>query len=126
MTRRAVSWIALVAVLVAAPAAAYGRFECSFGMSEAGPACSLCHGDSAAPSEGPSIGSQCCKYVSAEAAPSGIAAFSHELKSIPAFHAVLSELGSISNRPRLPIGSILASVLPSRPSPTYLCNFLRL
>ncbi|MEO7842190.1 MAG: hypothetical protein ABIS31_01330 [Candidatus Eisenbacteria bacterium] len=130
MTQRIVSWIALVAVLVATPAAVSGRFECSLGMAEAGPACSLCHGDSAAPPEGPSIGFQCCKYVSAEAAPAGIAAFTHESKRwpvlIPVFNAALSEFGSASNRPRLPIGPILASALRPRPPQSHLGNFLRL
>lgn len=130
MTQRLASWLALVAMLVATPAAAYGRFECSLGMKQAGPACPLCHGESGPPVDGPSIEGQCCTYVGARVAPAEIGAsfrqLTRSLVSLPTFQAASTEGERAALNPRLPLGPILDRATQSKPSPLYLSNFLRL
>mgnify|MGYP001563032329 CR=1 FL=1 len=72
IVQRLATWLALVAMLVATPAAASGRFECLLGMTQAGPACPLCHGEPGPPIDGPSITGQCCKFVEAKVASAEI------------------------------------------------------
>ncbi len=130
MTRRLASWIALVAMLVATPAAAYGRFECSLGMTQAGPACPLCHGEPGSPIDGPQITGQCCKYVEAKITPPEMGASFHPPTRSPlspvACEAVPAEGARTALDPRLPLGPIPDRALQAKPSPHYLSNFLRL
>lgn len=130
MAQRLATWIALVAMLVATPAAAYGRFECSLGMAQAGPACPVCHGEPGPPVDGPSFKGQCCKYVGAQVAPAEIGEPlpqpTRSPVSAPTFQAASAEGVSATLDSRLPLELILDRAPPSKPSPLYLSNFLRL
>jgi len=56
----------LAGLLFTLPASASGRFVCSSGMAEAGPACPRCHGHSTLSAPVAStheLASQCCRYV---------------------------------------------------------------
>lgn len=132
ITQRLVSWLALVALLVSTPATAYGRFECSLGMTQAGPACSLCHGRSDSPVGGPSIQAQCCKYVDAKATPAELATTLHltrltrSLTPIPVVPTTMTAGVESLPSPRLACAAFFDRAAPCSPSPLYLSNFLRL
>lgn len=130
LTQRLASWLALVALVVATPAAAYGRFECSFGMPQAGPACPLCHGEAGAPPDGPSIQGQCCEYVGAEtaAAEMGLSSPQPVRSLVPrhALQAVPAGAPEAAPGPRAPSALTLDRAPRSGPPPHYLSNFLRL
>ena len=66
VARAPVSWILLVAMLVSLPGIASGRFLCTLGMKEAGPACPLCQGRASADQPGPAVGNSCCKFVTGQ------------------------------------------------------------
>src|SRR5258705_241995 len=67
--RTMMSWILLAATLVSLPGEAAGRFVCSLGMAQAGPACPLCHGHASRQQPGAAIGKSCCKFVGGHHAP---------------------------------------------------------
>lgn len=64
--RRLGSWLVLVALLASLPGGASGRFVCSLGMAEAGPACPVCHGDPGNNPSSPQLDNRCCEYRAGE------------------------------------------------------------
>lgn len=128
--RRFASWLVMAAMLIALPPSALGHYQCSLGMSQAGPACPRCHGELNAPAAGPSVNGNCCKYIesanaaTAEVAPS-LSRFTPSVASAlhlatPADRFSLAPGQEISWRPLHDRGA------PSTLSPLYLSNFLRL
>ncbi|HEY2953933.1 MAG TPA: hypothetical protein VGK89_01645 [Candidatus Eisenbacteria bacterium] len=124
------SWLLVATMLVTSLGPAAGSIECLRGMSEKGPMCPMCRGQSRAPVSGPSIHVQCCRYVAADAAPT-------QLATAPAGHSrflsATFAVAHIASDGSSPAPSRLASCRPGHdrdgppaPSPLYLSNLLRL
>lgn len=128
--RRLGSWLVLVAMIISLPSAASGRFVCLLGMPEAGPACSVCHGDSVAAPSSPQLESRCCEYRAGEE-PSA----RHESRIViekptaeqvglmlPSWYSTIDALQAAECR----IHPAAESRADVSPPPSFLSNFLRL
>jgi hypothetical protein len=130
VTKRFASWLALVTMLIALPPSISGHYECSLGMSQAGPACPICRGESSAPTDGPSVKGDCCRYVEAKAVSLVVRPSLRPVMRSPA--PTLTPHAAVSNI--LALASSLEPICqppsdraaPSGPAPLYLSNFLRL
>ena len=126
-TRTMMSWILLAAVLVSLPGETMGHFVCSLGMTEAGPACPLCHGQARGEQSSPEVGNSCCKFVAGQSAPVSHLAVTQVEQPIFGHASLLpADTGLLFALERNLTASAHQSALPRIPSSGYLSNFLRL
>jgi len=127
--RRLGSWLVLVALLASLPGGASGRFVCSLGMAEAGPACPVCHGDPANNPSSPQLDNRCCEYRAGEQQSallqSGVA-----IERPAATHGTLMSPSWCTERcaPQKAARTRVAArfLADLSPPPSFLSNFLRL
>ena len=126
-TRTMMSWILLVAMLVSLPGRTSGHFVCMRGMAEAGAACPLCHGHSAAEGPGSEVGNSCCKFVAGQSAPVSHLALTQVEKPILGYAQILPAGASFLNAPACELTAYAAQrASPRTRASGYLSNFLRL
>jgi len=134
--RTMTSWALLVAMLLSLPASAAGRFVCTVGMVQSGPACPRCNGhESVQPSShanahepGLSIGSACCRF---EANPPAVLS---TIASVSVDKPILAQSIGLLADARLGLAApesnlaVHASRGPDSRAPAsgHLSNFLRL
>lgn len=127
--RTMMSWTLLAAMLVSPLGGGAGHFVCSLGMTQAGPACPLCHGIAGAGQPGPGIGNNCCKFVGGRSATD--VRLATALVDGPALgQSLLLQTAASFNFPPQPDRNHAARSgllgAPKTPTSGYRSNFLRL
>ena len=127
--RRFANWVVVVTMLVTTLAPGSGHFQCLRGMSQAGPACPLCHGGSTGPAGAPSGKPPCCRFVQAGVTPDVVAPSLGGLTSpgsSPSIQLVSGDGFCLAPSQQISWRPCPDRAAPSTQSPLYLSNFLRL